>query len=182
MKNHEIVGNLQWFPVNWCMSSIFFISFVCWCLSLRWHTAVSAFCALWENARDLLLLLVCVRLVPFNTHTALSHFLTLFASLWSCTGVFVQQLAAGEQNVFGVCPVSNTIALIVSGCHFARWRGLFVLPVLRLGWVRGSKGAPWRVVKGAAEDEVRALISLLKLTNSSSSTTAPSLKRGHRRR
>lgn len=24
MKNHEIVGNLQWCPVNWCMSSIFF--------------------------------------------------------------------------------------------------------------------------------------------------------------
>lgn len=33
----------------------------------------------------------------------------------------------------------------------------------------GSKGAPWRVVKGAVEDGVRALFNLSKLTNASSS-------------
>lgn len=33
---------------------------------------------------------------------------------------------------------------------------------------RGSKGAPWRAVKGAAEDGVRALGRLSKLSNTGS--------------
>lgn len=34
--------------------------------------------------------------------------------------------------------------------------GVLLLPVLRLGRVRGSKGAPWKVVKGAVEERVKA--------------------------
>lgn len=114
---------------------------------------------------------VSLWLVTLDTHTFPSHVPPPYTSLWSCTGVFGQQLATGGQNVFGVCPMSNGIVHIVSGCHFARWRGPFSVPVLWLGGERegGSKGAPWRAVKGAVEDGVRALFNLSKLTNASSS-------------
>lgn len=105
---------------------------------LHWHTPVEACCVLWENERNLVLFSPSPSGLSHSIPTPLHHTIrlynyppppspvsTLFTSLWSCTGVISQQLAKGEQNVFGVCLVSNRIVLIVSGCHFARWRGPF---------------------------------------------------------
>lgn len=95
-------------------------------------------------------------LTPLHHQSVSPYPPPLFRSPPLCSPLFEdaqgQQLATGEQTVFGVCSVSNGIVLGVSGCHCARLGAAFWVPVLRPGRVRGSKGAPWRVLKGALED------------------------------
>lgn len=66
------------------------------------------------------------------------------------------------------CPQENKMSLEPVLCHtgpsslsvaviWTNERDCFWFPSLRLGRVTGSKGAPWRVVKGAAEDRVSVL-------------------------
>lgn len=118
-------------------------------------------------------------LVTLNTHISPSHYPspsspfpsprpvpTLFNSLWSCTGVLGQQLARGEQNVFGVCLVSNRMVIIVSGCHFGRWRGPFSVRAPPTGESDRLKRSSLEGGKGRCV----GLVNLWKLTNTSSTT------------
>lgn len=144
---------------------------------------VKACSGFWEIKRDLVL---------FSHHRLAPHtrcprtFITLSISNYCpvpqsrlCSPLFVvsQECSAnsrpqGEQNVFGGCPVSNRIVLIVSWLSFCQMSGPFPVSVLWLGRARGSKRAPWRAAKGAVEDGVRALFDLSEFTITCSRITA----------
>lgn len=93
--------------------------------------------------------------VTLNTHPPPSHYgslsppqaLTLFTSLWSCTGAFGQ-----EEN-----KMSLELPCVTQDCCHFHWLsfwlmkgGCFWFLSLWLWRVMGSKGTPWRVVKGSA--------------------------------
>ena len=128
-----------------------------WRLSLSDMLQSKACRALWENERDLVpfsffsspfwLVMPDARTSPSTPPPLPVQ--TLFAPLWSCTGVLGP--TAGHRrvkNVFGVCPVSNRIVIIVSGCHSARWRGSFSVPVPLTGERERLKGSSLEGGKG----------------------------------
>lgn len=90
------------------------------------------------------------RLVTPDIHTSPPHYpcSSMISPLFEVTGEHGQPGNIRKKG-FGVCPASNRTVRVVIGCHFAQWsEGELSVPVLT--GVR--KGAPWRVLKGAAEN------------------------------
>lgn len=175
MKNHEIVGNLQWCPVNWCMSSIFFY-IICLLMSIPslTHCSQCLLCIMRKREGPAAFTRLCSACPIQYPHRSLTfpHFVRLSLKLHRRV-----RPTAGRRRTkcLWSLPCVKYDSPHCQWLSFCQMKGVVCASCPPTGLSERLKGSSLEGGKGRC-------ISLLKLTNSSSSTTAPSLKRGHTRR